>query len=181
MSQEIEVLILVASRLDAQQIPYMITGSVAMNFYAKPRMTRDIDLVIEISDMHAAGLVRLFGREFYVEPELILQATRNEGMFNLIHTEYVIKVDCVIKKHTPYRKLEFERRRQIQVHHTPIWIVSPEDLILSKLIWAKDSGSEKQLTDVKNILEAQAVDTQYLKKQAKELGIVELYETLINE
>ena len=48
MLEETEVLKLVCKTLDESNIPYMLTGSFAANFYATPRMTRDIDLVIEI-------------------------------------------------------------------------------------------------------------------------------------
>ena len=60
MSEELEVLRTVAARLDQAGIAYMLTGSMALNYYAVPRMTRDIDLVVELEPGDAERLVRLF-------------------------------------------------------------------------------------------------------------------------
>jgi hypothetical protein len=53
------------------------------------------------------------------------------------------------------------------------WIVSREDLILSKLVWAKDSSSEIQLRDVQALL-AGGADRTYLERWATELSVKEL-------
>jgi len=68
------------------------------------------------------------------------------------------------------RQLEFERRRQIKIQDFTNWVVSKEDLIISKLYWARDSRSEIQLRDVKNLL-ATEYDATYLEKWAKELRL----------
>jgi len=81
-----------------------------MNFYAKPRMTRDIDLVVEFSASDLDRLMQLFQDDFYIEREMIHQALIQQTMFNIIHMPTVIKVDCVIRKDTPYRREEFARR-----------------------------------------------------------------------
>lgn len=74
-------------------------------------------------------------------------------MFNIIHNEKLVKVDFIIRKKSEYRKLEFGRRRKVTVAGAQFSLVSPEDLVISKLFWAKDSHSEVQFTDVRNILE----------------------------
>jgi hypothetical protein len=73
-------------------------------------------------------------------------------MFNLIHDEYIIKIDFVVRKDTPYRRRAFSRRKKVTVDDQDLYVVAPEDLILSKLEWAKDSRSEVQLNDVRNLL-----------------------------
>jgi len=98
------VLRTVAERLDGAHIPYMLTGSMALNYYAVPRMTRDIDLVVELGPGDADRLVQLFEQDFYVEPEAVRRAIAAQGIFNLIHDVHVIKVDCVVRKDTEYRR-----------------------------------------------------------------------------
>lgn len=142
MSEESEVLKEVCRRLESTGISYMITGSTAANFYAVPRMTRDIDIVIEICKGDAGRLIGLFKDDFYIDQESVSEAVEDQGMFNILHNEYVIKIDFIVRKEAPYRRLEFERRRPAEFEGQKIWIVSPEDLILSKLFWAKDSFSE---------------------------------------
>lgn len=176
MSEELEILKLVTGRLAAAGIPYMVTGSIAVNFYALPRMTRDIDLVIEIDEREADRIVALFEDQFYVDPDMVSRAVATRGMFNVIHTASVVKVDLIVRKHTEYRRTEFARRRRIVVEGQEIWIVAPEDLILSKLEWAKDSRSELQLDDVRNLLlSVPDLDKDYLARWADRLGIGSLY------
>jgi hypothetical protein len=113
MIDELEVLRIVISRLESAGLRYMVTSSIAANFYTTPRMTRDIDMVIEMEEKDIEKFQSLFSGDFYVERESIRHAFDNRGGFNIIHTEGIIKVDFIIKKDTEYRKLEFQRRQTI--------------------------------------------------------------------
>lgn len=180
MSQELEILQLVTTRLAEANISYMVTGSIAMNYYAVPRMTRDIDIVVELSEEDVEETVRLFQGDFYVDREMVQEAVNNRLMFNVIHNAYMIKVDLIVRKNSAYRKEEFSRRRIVKVDDHPFYIVAPEDLILSKLDWAKDSHSEIQLGDVRNLLASvQELDHDYLAGWADRLGLKELYQEVI--
>ena len=176
VSQEIELLKIVSRRLEKAGVPYMITGSVAANLYAVPRMTRDIDIVVEMQKGDADRLCGIFKEDFYIDRDSIEEAVENAGMFNIIHNEYVMKIDFIIRKEIPYRKLEFDRRRSMEVEGIKMWIASPEDLILSKLFWAKDNFSEMQLGDVGNLLVTiKDLDRGYLEKWVKSLGLDRVY------
>ncbi len=174
--EELAVLEGVTRHLERAGIPYMVTGSIAANFYAVPRMTRDIDIVVELSERDIERLVKTFEKDFYLEPEAVQAAVRSKGMFNLIHHEYVIKVDFVVRKESEYRRKEFSRRKRVSVDGQYFYVVTAEDLILSKLEWAKDSESEVQLSDVRNLLKSvKRLDRRYLARWAKQLGIESLY------
>ena len=176
MSEELEVLKELARRLDGTGIAYMVTGSTAANFYAVPRMTRDIDIVVELADRDIGKFVFAFEKDHYLEPETVREAVKNKGMFNLIHDRYLFKVDFVVRKDSPYRRKEFSRRRKVSVDGQDLYVVTPEDLILSKLEWAKDSKSEIQLRDVQNLLQSvRGLDRRYLTRWAKQLGVYSLY------
>jgi Nucleotidyltransferase of unknown function (DUF6036) len=175
MSDELEVLKLVTTRLEGAGIAYMVSGSMAMNYYAQPRMTRDIDLVVDLLPADADRIVRLFSADFYCDPDTVRDAIARRFMFNLIHSTLAVKVDFIVRKATPYRKAEFLRRREAVVAGFHLWLVSPEDLILSKLVWAKDSHSELQLNDVKNLIaSAASLDWPYVERWASELTVVTL-------
>jgi hypothetical protein len=175
MGEQLDVLRLVTQRLEAAGIPYMLSGSVAMSIYAQPRMTRDIDLVVELSSGDVSRLTALFAAEFYLDEETIAEETRRRGMFNLIHSTLIAKVDFVVRKDDPYRIEEFRRRRRLRLDDLDLWVVAPEDLILSKLVWAKDSRSETQRNDVRNLFACVAVlDEAYLDRWAGILGVAEL-------
>lgn len=176
VSDELDILKSVTARLEAAGIPYMVTGSMAANFYATPRMTRDIDVVVELSEKDIGRVVSLFQDEYYIDRDMVEQAIRNQSMFNMIHTMRVVKVDCIVRKDTEYRREEFARRRPVTIAGQQVTMVAPEDLILSKLDWAKDSHSQMQLDDVRNLLRSgQGLDTAYLTRWADRLGLAGLY------
>jgi Nucleotidyl transferase of unknown function (DUF2204) len=177
MNEELEVLKELARRLDEIGVAYMVTGSTAANFYAVPRMTRDIDIVVKLSNRDIGKFVSAFEKDYYLEPETVRDAVKTKRMFNLIHDKYLFKVDFVVRKDTPYRRREFSRKKRISVDGQNLYVVAPEDLILSKLEWAKDSKSEVQLRDVRNLLQSvKGLDRRYLARWAKQLGVLSLYQ-----
>src|SRR5882762_3300732 len=171
---EIDIVRDISQRFEQVGIPYMLTGSMAMNYYAQPRMTRDIDVVIAIAPDDVHRVAALFQPDYYVSEDSIRESIVRESIFNLIHQESVIKVDCIIRKRNEYRRVEFERRQRISILDFSTFIVSKEDLIISKLFWAKDSLSEIQLGDVKNLL-ATGYDAAYLQRWTGELGLDNLF------
>ena len=175
MTDQFSILKLVAERLDALGIPYMLTGSIAAGYYAQPRMTRDIDLVVELEPGDAERIAGVFTPEFNCDVDVIRGAIARQSLFNLIHVEAVAKVDFVVRKDIPYRREEFRRRRHVEIGGHPLWIVSAEDLILSKLAWAKTSRSEMQLRDVRQLLTSvPTLDQTYLDRWAANLTVTDL-------
>lgn len=170
---ELDVLRDVSLRLESVGISFMLTGSMAMNYYAEPRMTRDIDLVVEIDTDQTDVFVALFKKEYYVDRRAVATATAQRSMFNLIHNDTILKLDCIVLKDDEYRQEEFARRKRITIGDFQTWIVSREDLILSKLFWARRSKSELQLRDVKNLLSPDC-DMPYLHSRAELLGVKSL-------
>lgn len=158
----------------------MLTGSMAMNYYAQPRMTRDIDMVVALEERDAGRIAAAFGSDYYVPGEAVQRAARERGMFNLLHLDSVVKVDMIVRKDAPYRRAEFARRKRVDLAGFPAWLASREDLILSKLAWALDSGSELQMRDVRNLL-AEPADMAYLRQWAPALGVSKLLEDCLGE
>jgi len=180
MLNELDVLRDVTSRLDKAGLLYMLTGSLAMNYYAEPRMTRDIDLVVALAAEDARRIGELFSPDYYVSEEAAASAISRGSVFNLIHLGTAIKVDFIVRKSSEYRRLEFERRRQTVIDGLRVWIVSKEDLIVSKLFWAKDSESEMQLRDIKNLM-ATSCDDGYIERWVRQLGLEELWRRCASE
>jgi hypothetical protein len=87
VQNEIDIVRDVSARLEQVGIEYMLTGSMAMNYYAQPRMTRDIDMVVALNRADAARVVQLFSPDYYVSPEAVESSIAHESIFNLIHQE----------------------------------------------------------------------------------------------
>ncbi|MFB6286223.1 MAG: hypothetical protein ABEK03_06570 [Candidatus Bipolaricaulia bacterium] len=167
---ELQVLHDVTARLEEAGIPYMLTGSMAMNYYAEPRMTRDIDVVVDLEQSEVPVLISGFQPEYHVSCEAVRDAVQRRSMFNLIHRESVLKIDFVLRKRTRYREVEFDRRRRVQLGDTEVCVVSKEDLIISKIAWAEESQSEVQERDVRNLM-ATGYDEDYVEHWLKELDL----------
>ena len=177
MLTELDILKDVTGKFDKLGIQYMLTGSLAMSYYVQPRMTRDIDLVVEILPGMIERIQQIFKTDYYLSVDSIKDAVKNEFIFNLIHNKSSIKVDCIIRKNDTYRKIEFERRKKIQLADTNIFIVSKEDLVISKLFWIKESNSELQKSDVKNLL-LSGFNKEYLLNWVEELNLYKIFETI---
>jgi hypothetical protein len=180
MTEELEVLKIVTGRLEAAGIAYMVTGSITMNYYAMPRMTRDIDVVVELTAGDADRVCAMFEGDFYVDRDAVRAAISDRGVFNLIHLTHVVKVDLIVRKESDYRRAEFERRHRTSVEGHGFFIVAPEDLIISNLDWARGTRSEVQLGDVRNLLTlVSGLDMEYLTRWTERLGLGGLYRGVI--
>lgn len=179
MLNEIDILRDVSEKLSSAGIAFMLTGSVAMSYYATPRMTRDIDIVVALERADIEKTSSLFGSDYYVSREAVADAIQRRSMFNIIHFASVIKVDLIVLRNTPFAVSAFGRRRNLALGDFQTTIISREDLILSKLAWAKDSGSEVQLRDVRNLLAA-GCDIDYVRSWAGGLSVTETLEFILN-
>lgn len=161
-------------RLEHLGIDYMLTGSMAMVHYAMMRMTNDIDIVIEATARDASKIIAKFEPDYYVPHQRVTDAIMRRFMFNLLHQQKLVKIDCVVRKDDVFQKESFSRRKRIRfLADIDLWIISKEDLILSKLNWAKNTGSEMQKRDVANILR-NGYDKNYVESWAAKLGVTDM-------
>jgi hypothetical protein len=114
---------------------------------------------------------------------MIAEAIQNRSSFNLIHLATMFKVDIFVNKDRPFDRSQFARRVLQQFSADPprsAYIASPEDTILSKLVWYRmgDEVSDRQWRDILNVLAAQQgrLDNDYLAHWAGQLGVADLLE-----
>lgn len=167
-----ELLAKVVAALDSAGIAYMVTGSFASTFHGEPRMTRDIDLVIDPDASTVVLFVEQFDSDsFYINDAISAMARRD--MFNVIDITSGWKVDLIIRKDRAFSNEEFRRRRPAVIAGIDTFIASAEDTILSKLEWSKSSGSDQQFRDVVAMIGVQktALDLDYLIYWANEINV----------
>lgn len=167
--------------LDSAGIPSMLTGSVAAAFRGASRATMDVDLVIAPTASALDDFVqRTAALGLYVSVEAAREAFADQGMFNVVDPETGWKADLIIRKHRPFSEVEFSRREATDFFGVPLAIASLEDVILSKLEWAKMGASGRQLDDVRMLLRIAGddVDRSYLDRWVTALGVREQWEAV---
>jgi acetolactate synthase regulatory subunit len=181
VTPEEEALAKVVRSLEALSIAYMVTGSVASSHHGRPRMTHDVDIVIDPSPEGLARLVgELVSSGFYVDAGRARDAMWLRRQFNAIEMQTAVKIDLIVRKDRPFSLEELRRRQPADLPGgMRVTLATPEDTILSKLEWArKGGGSEKQLADVAGVLDVHAgvLDRAYIDRWARELGVLDLWQ-----
>ena len=159
--------------LEAAGIEYMISGSVVSSFHGRPRATNDANIVIAPTEKQLYTFAQSLGKDYYVSMEAVREAFIHNSMFNVIDIQDGWKADFIIRKDRAFSCEEFQRRLRVKIMGMDFWITSPEDVILSKLEWAKNRQSQQQFQDALGVVMVQwgHIDKEYLNRWAKELQI----------
>lgn len=174
----------IVTLLEQLRIPYMLTGSIAAAYYAEPRATRDLDLVIGVSPAEIEHLLeRLDTEGFYVSHEAAREALERPGQFNAVDPDSGWKVDWIVRKDRPFSRSEFDRRRPVHLADLDVPLVTAEDLIVAKLEWAQKGSSELQLRDVVAILlqHTAELDRAYIERWVDELQLQPEWRAVLDE
>jgi hypothetical protein len=172
------------SRLQAVGAPYMVTGSVASMLYGEPRLTLDVDLVVELDVEGADRFLDAFPEaEFYRPPLEVVRiecSRESRGHFNLIHYETGMKADVYPASRDELHRWGLEHRRRIAYGSGHLWLAPPEYVILRKLEYWREGGSEKHLRDVRAMLAADlALDRAFLDEELRRRGLEEAWQTAV--
>ena len=176
----IDALLAFLDRLEAADFPYAIGGSVASSAFGEPRTSTDSDVIVDLPRHRFEEFVHVLGSEFYVPRDTAALAVEARASFSVIHRPTSAKVDIFILGRSPLDRELFARRihRPLLRDSAPVWLSSPEDMIVRKLDWFRrgDAASVHQWRDVLGILKVQAgrLDEPFMRRAAAELGVTDL-------
>jgi hypothetical protein len=148
---------------ERNNIPYMLSGSMAMSTYTVPRFTRDFDFIVHLKKENIDLLLEQFSEGYYCDEDAVKEAIATKTMFNIIDHKSGYKADFMILKDEPYRQVEFDRRIKVVFLNMSLYIVSPEDLLISKLLWIQEIQGNLQTEDIKALAELPQMDWDYIK------------------
>ncbi len=171
----------IAEKFNSLNIRYMVTGSVISSYYGFPRATHDVDVVISLSGSDAEKIRFELEKDFYISD--IDHAIQHKQMFNMIHQESQLKVDCwILDERNDFRLHAFQSRTQTTILGILIPIISKEDLVISKLLWYRDSESEIQLRDIEGILLSSGTtfNHNYVEEWCSKLSVLELWKKVLS-
>ena len=166
----------IANILDEIRVDYVVSGGVAVSIWGKPRYTADVDIVVELKSLDSVEkMILLLQKEIkksYLDKDRAIDAFKQKSEFNLIEPEYGLKADFFVAKADEYGQLAIKRGETKKIGNKSIKFISPEDLIISKLIWFKESGSTRQLEDISSVMDIQRkLDKRYLNSWIKKLDL----------
>ena len=184
MSQP-ELLARVVSALEAADVAYMITGSMVSSVLGDPRLTHDIDIVVNIRAAQIAGIRAAFSSDEYAFDEVAAtEAIARRDQFQLLEYASGDKDDFgIYKPEDPHDRSMFERRHPVSLVGVECMIPTAEDLIVRKLLWAHEYESEKHFLDALGVFELQftKLDLAYLKKWITRLRLQTIWQRLNSE
>jgi hypothetical protein len=145
-------------------------------------MTRDIDVIIQLSAEQVVPLCEAFPDvDFYVSPSAAREAIQRGSQFNVIHPSSGNKVDFMVVGQSDWSAVQLRRRKQIQFDETTRgYVAAPEDVILGKLLYLREGGSEKHIRDITGILKThkEPLDLDYISKTAVQLRVEQLWQSI---
>jgi len=177
ISDQEKILYAITGILSDLKIDYFITGGMAVSVWGRPRATFDIDIIVNLIEPKVVSLTKAFkkiSKTGYADEEMVKDAIKNNGEFNFIDASSGIKVDFWVKKDDETSLLEFKNRKLKNINGHEIFFISPEDLILSKILWRRQGGGEKHFEDVISVftISGSRLDMKYLKEQASRLDVL---------
>ncbi len=181
-----DILLTVVQLLNRYKIAYLLSGSFAVSYFGFPRSTHDIDFVIELKNKDIQLILQIvesLGKSYLFDENQIREAIGANSQFNIYHMNTGIKIDFWIMRNTIFEKNKFKRSKELILDKQNIRVVSPEDLILTKLLWCKRIKSERHVRDCIGILKVQKdkLDMNYLLEWVKKLKLGHLFEKAMKE
>jgi hypothetical protein len=166
----------VSDALEAEGVVYAITGSVASSIHGEPVTSIDVDLVVNMSPEQAGRVVERLGPQFYADAGMLREAATNRTLVNVYDQALGMKFDLSVLSDTPYHAQVMARRVKVAVPGSDrsFWTVTPEDIVLMKLVWRKGTGSRKQWENALGVVRTKGstLDWDYLRRWAAELGVM---------
>lgn len=159
----------------------MLTGGLAVSFWGLPRTTHDIDIVIEVKKEAQEKIINTFRKDFYISEEAVSQAIAERFTFNIVHYNAGLKIDFWLMKKGSFSSLEFKRKRKKKIFGKEIYIISPEDLILEKLLWFKESQSTRHLEDIEGIIKISKIELNYIKNWAERQSTIKILSEILKK
>lgn len=137
-------------------IRYVVSGSVASILYGEPRLTNDVDFLVFLRRTDIIRLHEVFpSPEFYVPLAEVItseMARPGKGQFNVIHTNTGFKADFYIAGRDDLDAMAFRDSRKMDYQGEPVNVAPPECVIIRKLEYYREGGSDKHLRDIRAML-----------------------------
>lgn len=167
--------------LTAAGVQYMLVGSFSSNYYGRPRMTKDADFVVQIDPTQLGIVSTKLGPEFRVDPQMSFETVTMTIRYVVHHTASAFKIELFQLSSDPHDRERFDRRAQVDFEGRPVWLPTAEDVVITKLRWARAGERSKDEADVASVLaiRGKALDLNYVRSWTDRHGTRARFEQLL--
>jgi len=180
-----ELLRYVVECFENLNISYFITGAVAAIAYGEPRLTNDIDIVADINEQDIPRLKGCFPEvDYYFDEDAAKKAVQHFFQFSIIHPASGLKIDVMVSKKDEFDRSRFQRIKRIKaLEDREANFASPEDVILKKMEYYAEGGSEKHLRDISGMINISAdlIDFGYISDWSSRLDLEDIWKEIQNQ
>jgi predicted nucleotidyltransferase len=171
-----DVMLRVVDALNRANVPYMLVGAFSSNYHGIPRLTEDVDLVIQLSTPLTAEFGRFLGQDFEADPQLSFETNTGTQRQEFFVKDTSFKVELFRLSDDAFDKMRFQRRKPVETLGRKIWMPTAEDVIVMKLRWARNKDKE----DVKDVMyvQRQNLDWHYIENWCKQHGSLGLMQQI---
>ena len=170
--------------LERLELRYLITGSIATTYFGEPRLTNDIDIVVDLNSGKVPEFCGAFpDADFYLDEESVRDAIAARGQFNIIHPASGLKIDVMIPARDAFNASRFARARRLKPEDDYVAsFASPEDVIVKKLEFFAAGGSDKHLRDIAGMLKisGEDIDREYVRGWTERLGVESVWRQVLD-
>jgi hypothetical protein len=164
-------------------IPYVAVGALSVNVYSPPRLTHDADFVVQLRDIPMNEIVRALGTDFELEAQMSFETITATSRYRLRHRASEFLIELFLLSDDAHDRARFDRRMRLQVGDSDVFVLTVEDLIITKLRWSRQGKRPKDTQDIKSVLSVQLenIDLNYIRLWCNIHGTTELFEKLLRE
>jgi hypothetical protein len=175
-----DLVVAVFDALTDLTVPFMVSGSLASNFYGVPRATQDADLVLDLNQLPLDAFVHRLGDRFDVDAQLAFETVTGSRRVVARARDSAFEVELFGLTDDPHDRERFARRRHVEVLGRTVGLPTPEDVVVNKLRWWRLAGRRKDFEDARNVVAVQraVLDWDYVNRWCRELQMLDALEAL---
>jgi hypothetical protein len=182
VTQGSSLITLFVAPLNRGRVNYVVTGGLASVLYGHPRLTLDIDLVIQLEASDAEHFASLWPEdEFYCPPVEVIReegARRTFGHFNITHRESGMRADVYLAGNDDLQRWALDHSVAMKLEGETVQVAPIEYVIAFKLRYAREGGSDRHIRDVARVLQVNQdlIDLNVLHRFIERLGVTAEWE-----
>ncbi len=165
------------------EIPYVLVGAFSVNYYGLVRSTHDADFVAVFNRGQVTAIMEKLGESFRLDPQMSFESATGTTRYIVQYLgspEAPLQIEFFRLSDDEFDLQRFARRKQVQVLGRPAYLLTVEDVVVTKLRWYQALKRSKDKDDVRGVIAVQGdcLDWDYIRRWCDLHGTRELLEAV---